>query len=137
MFADDTDLFFSSINEDDFFSDMKCELSEISFWFRANTLSLNLTKTKYSLFHPASKERFLREPLTFLKMDITIEKENATNFFGVITVLIDENLLWKQHIDNVSTKISKSLGILYNSRGIVKQRLLKQLYFSFIHCHII
>ena len=102
-------------------------------YLSANKLSLNVTKTTYSLFHPASKKRFLREPLPFLKSDnIAIERENVTKFLGV---LIDENLSWKQHINDVSTKISKSIGILYKSRGIVKQSLLKQLYFSFIHCH--
>ena len=65
--------------------------------------------------------------------NIVIETENVTNFLGV---LIDENLSWKQHINDVSTEISKSIGILYKSRGIVKQPLLKQLYFSFIHCHL-
>ena len=60
-------------------------------------------------------------------------RENVTKFLGV---LIDENLSWKQQINDVSTKISKDFGILYKSRGIVKQPLLKQLYFSFIHCHL-
>ena len=64
--------------------------------------------------------------------NIVIERENVTRFLGV---LINENFSWKQHINDVSTKISKSIGILYKSRGIVKQSLLKQLYFSFIHCH--
>ena len=73
-------------------------------------------------------------------MDNTvIEIQNVTKFLGVLTCctyIIDENLSWKQHINDVSTKISKSIGILYKSRGIVKQPLLKQLYFSFIHCHL-
>ena len=45
-------------------------------------------------------------------------------------------LMKTSHGNDVSTKISKSIGILYKSRGIVKQSLLKQLYFSFIHCHL-
>ena len=103
MFSDDTNLFISGINVDDLFSDMNCELNKIYIWFKANKLSPNLTKTKYSLFHPASKKRFLREPLPFLKMDnIAIERENVTKFLGVI---IDENLSWKQHINGVTTKI--------------------------------
>ena len=57
-FADDTNLFISGINVDDIFSDMNCELNKISLWFKANKLSLNLTKTKYSPFHPASKNDF-------------------------------------------------------------------------------
>ena len=58
MFADDTSLFISGINVDDLFSDMKCELNKTSLWFKANKLSLNLTKTKYSLFHPTSRKDF-------------------------------------------------------------------------------
>ena len=105
MFADDNNLFLSGINVDDLFSDMNCELNKISLWFKANKLSQNLAKTKYFLFHPASKKSFLREPLPFLKMDnVVIERENVTKFLGV---LIDENLSWKQHINDVSTKISK------------------------------
>ena len=103
MFADDTNLFISGINVDDLFSDMNCKLNKIFLWFKTNKLSINLTKTKYSLFHPASKKRFLREPIPFLNMDnIFIERENVTKFLGV---LIDENLSWKQRINNVSTKI--------------------------------
>ena len=66
--------------------------------------------------------------------NIAIERENVTKFLGV---LIDENFSRKQHVNDVITKISKSIGILwYQSRGIVKQPLLKQLHFSFIHCHL-
>ena len=64
---------------------------------------------------------------------MSLEREKVTKFLGV---LIDENLSWKQHINDVSTKISKSIGILYKSRGIVKQPLLKPLYFSFIYYHL-
>ena len=75
-----------------------------------------------------------REPLPFLKKDkIVIERKNVTSFLGV---LFDENLSWKQHINDVSTNKPKSIGILYKSRGIVKQPLLKQLHFSFTHCDL-
>ena len=132
-FADNTNLFLSSIKVDDLFSDMNCELTKVSLWFKANKLSLNLTKTKYSLFLPVSKKRFLKEPLPFLEMDnIIIKRENVTKFIGV---LIDESLSWKQHI-NDAQNYQKSIGILYKSRGIQKQPFLKQLYFSCIHCHL-
>ena len=50
--------------------------------------------------------------------NIDIERENVTKFLGV---LIDENLSWKQHINNVSTKTSKSLIFFTNLGAIVKQ----------------
>ena len=54
--------------------------------------------------------------------NIVVEREYVAKFLGV---LIDENLSWKQHINDLSRKILKSNGILYKSRGIVKQPLLK------------
>ena len=65
--------------------------------------------------------------------NIEIERENFAKF---LCVRIDENLSRKQHINDGSTKTSKRIGILYKSREIVKQPLLKQLYFSIIHCHL-
>ena len=58
MFADDTNLFLSGINVIDIFFYINCELNEISLWFNANILSLNLAKAKYFLFYPTSKKDF-------------------------------------------------------------------------------
>ena len=65
--------------------------------------------------------------------NIHIKREHVTKFLGVF---IDENLSWKQHIDTVSSKISKSIGILYKSRDVLSKQCLKQLYFSFIHNYV-
>ena len=43
---------------------------------------------------------------------------------------------WKQHIDILSSKISKSIGILYKSRDVLSKQCLNQLYFSFIHSYV-
>ena len=66
---------------------MNWELNEISFWFKANKLSLNSIKIKYSLFHSASKNRILRKSLPFLNIDnIVIERENVIRFFRILIV---------------------------------------------------
>ena len=57
--------------------------------------------------------------------NIAIKRENVTKFLGV---LIDENLSWKQDINDDFTNLEE---------WVVKQPLLKQLYLSFIHCHLI
>ena len=43
---------------------------------------------------------------------------------------------WKQHIEILSSIISKSIGILYKSRNVLSKQCLNQLYFSFIHSHV-
>ena len=45
MFADDTNLFYSHQNIKTLFRKVNCELEKICEWFRANKLSLNVTKT--------------------------------------------------------------------------------------------
>ena len=113
---------------------MNAKLENVSTWFKSNKLSLNVDKTKWFLFHPLSKRQFLPQTLPNLLIeDIHIKREHVTKFLGVI---IDENLSWKQHIEILSSKISKTIGILYKSRDVLSKQCLKQLYFSFIHSYV-
>ena len=66
-----------------------------------------------------SKRQFLPQTLpNLLIQDIHIKSEYGTKFLGVF---IDENLSWKQHIEILSSKISKSIGILYKSRDVLSK----------------
>ena len=134
MFADDTNIFLSHKNIPELFLKMNQELEKINLWFQSNKLSLNVGKTKFSLFHSPKKKTIITKQLPILKMDnAEINRKSVTKFLGV---LIDENLSWKPQIANTFTKISKSIGILYRSRDMLSKILLKQLYFSFIHTYL-
>jgi hypothetical protein len=61
-----------------------------------------------------------------------IAMEKKTKFLGVI---IDENLLFKNHILYVKGKISRSLGILYKCRKYFDSDTLLMLYNSFVYPH--
>ena len=63
MFADDTNLFCSHKDIKTRFEIVNAELILMQDWFNANKLSLNVTKTNYSLFHPSRKEKNLPLPL--------------------------------------------------------------------------
>ena len=100
------------------------ELANFSTWFKPNKLSLNVDKTKWLLFHPLSKRQLLQQTLPNLFIEnIHIKKEHVTKF---LSVFIDESLSWKQHIDIISSKISKSIGILYKLRDVLRKQCLKQ-----------
>ena len=134
MFADDTNLFLSDKNIDNLFARMNIELSKVSIWFKANKLSLNKSKTKFSIFHPPSKKKIIPIKLPVLEIDEThIARDTVTKFLGV---LIDENLNWKAQISNISAKVSKSIGILYKVTHILNKPLLKQLYSAFVHSYL-
>ena len=51
MFADDTNLFCSNTEIKPLFLKANLELGKISEWFRANKLSLNEDKTRFTVFH--------------------------------------------------------------------------------------
>ena len=51
--------------------------------------------------------------------------ERVTNFLGLT---ITSTLSWNQHINKISLKISKSIGILYRLRDIYPRAVLQNLY---------
>ena len=61
MFADDTNFFFEHSNINRLFKTVNDELIKINEWFSANKLSLNVGKTKFSLFHKSGKK--IQHPL--------------------------------------------------------------------------
>ena len=52
-------------------------------------------------------------------------------------VIVDENLSWKEHIDNVCTKLSKAVGIIRraNTYHYVQEETLKIMYNTLVLPH--
>ena len=125
MCGKDLDVLFKNIND---------ELVKVALWFQANKLSLNVIKTKYSIFHATGKKRNIPLVLPLLHINnLLIKRDTITKFLGI---LLDENLTWKSHISYITSKISKSIGIIYKSRNFLKKTILTQLYHSLIHSYL-
>ena len=58
----------------------------------------------------------------------------STKFLGII---VDDQLKWKQHIDYIKNKISKSIGIIYKARNYVNTHTLRNLYYTFVYPYLI
>ena len=70
------------------------ELGQISDWFLANKLSLNVEKTKYMLFYKRTDQENIHSKLPPLQLSGNIiKRENSLKFLGVI---LDECLIWKK-----------------------------------------
>ena len=114
VFADDTNLFISNSNMDNPFETMNEQLRRVAIWFKANKISLKISKTKYYLFHSTRKRKDLPNILPPLHINkVTIKREFAAKFLGVY---LDENISY--HINIVSMKVCKSIVILYKTRCI-------------------
>ena len=55
LFADDTSVYYDSDNLMNLQKIVNRELKKIKKWLNANRLALNVTKTKYVIFHSPSK----------------------------------------------------------------------------------
>ena len=106
------------------------ELKLIADWLKSNKLSLNTSKSKYMIFHTAQKKI---NPLKLELENTFLERVSVFNFLGLT---INENLTWKNHIDKVANKISKSMGILNKLKHFLPQTALLQIYNSLILSHI-
>ena len=54
------------------------------------------------------------------------------NYVKYSGILIDKNLSWKIHIDNVATKLSKTVGLIAKLRHFVPQHTLLNIYRALI-----
>ena len=85
MFADDFMCFYSHRNIKGLFYTVNSELEKVSQWFKANKLSINIKKTKLTLFH---KNYFKDEiPLKLPALMIgnnNIERKSPIKFLGVM-----------------------------------------------------
>ena len=59
MIADDTNLFLSDENMSELLQQMNKELKSVFTWFKINKLSINIDKTKLTIFYLTSKKRFM------------------------------------------------------------------------------
>ena len=111
------------------------QLERINQWFVSNKLLLNLSKTKYLLFHKTSK-RERRNSALLPKLNINnseIDRPECLKFLGV---LLDQNLCWKEHIKYIESKIAKTTGLLYKAKPYIDKHFLLSLYHCYIHSYV-
>ena len=128
MYADDTTLY---CNIDQCVNEyiIKEELHKLTEWLRANKLALNISKTKYMIFHTSNRK------ITYQNLkinNINIERVTQFNFLGV---MYNSHMDWSRHINYISMKISRSTGILYRLKDIYPQSVLLTLYNTLILPH--
>ena len=103
-------------------------------WLISKKSSLNVKKTKFSIFHKASRRDDL--PLVLPKLFINnqlIKRQSSITFLGI---LLDENLSWKKHLKLTKNKVAKNIGLICKAKPYLNKDSLLVLYFSYIHSYI-
>ena len=127
LFADDSTLStsFAEENAREFTLTLNHELNLFIYLFNnvnnyltSNRICINADKTKYMIFSYI-------KPLHLTNIKIgsaTIEKTNNIKFFGII---FDKYLPFKNHVDVIARKISKSVGILFKLSKYLPLEIIK------------
>ena len=93
-----------------------------------------IDKTKFTLFRKARQSNNIPLVLPTLKERNTVIKwVDHIKFFSV---LFGNNHIWKNHINLIENKTSKSLGILHPAKFLLNQKPRENVYFFFIHSYI-
>ena len=129
IFADDTTISLTNKDTNTLYEDMTSELLNMSDWFKANKLSLNLSKTNHVFF---SKQ--YQENLPVLKCEHNvIENKKVVNFLGL---KIDNCLNWSEHCKYLVTKLSSANYILNAVKHNIDTKSKTLIYHSLFHCHL-
>ena len=84
------------------------EMPKIIEWHKSNKLDINVNINVAMLFHSRQKRVNIDENSIVIDGKI-IPFTTNTKFLGIN---IDNNLTWKAHINYITTKISKVVGVL-------------------------
>ena len=129
QYADDTTLYCSKSNVNETCRILSTNLSRIKIWLDSNYLSLNISKTHFTIFTNKS-----------INQDISIELEShKINYLPNPTFLgitLDQKLTFDEHIKNVKNKVSKSIGILWKVNHLPTD-ILKTLYYTLIYPYLL
>ena len=101
-------------------------------WLNVNPLALNIEKTIFLVFHPFNKPLKINVTIEIHKKAIT--EKTCIKYLGVI---IDSTLSWKDHICNLTKKLSQAIGVMFKLMPFVNLQIIKNVYYASFFCHIV
>ena len=133
LFADDTNLLYADTNLKSLEKTVNSELLKVSEWLNVNKLTLNAKKSNYVIFRPYQRKLNYSVNIEMIdnctQIPTTLQCEDHVKYLGV---LLDSNLSWKFHINNVALKIGRTVGVVARLRHFVPRTTLLNIYQSMI-----
>lgn len=137
IYADDTTILVTAKDAEDVIIKANKVLSKLSSWSTANSLKINVNKTKAVLFRPRNRNINIRTSLHLNNSILPIVPS-----FKCLGVIFEQHLSWNTHVEMVVGKLSQVTGVLCKLRFFlpesIKLLLYKSLFLSYInYCHLV
>ena len=127
LFADDTTLYYSHSNPSYLKWALEGDLYLIHDWFKANKLSLNISKTVYMDFSP-------RPTIPKIKFgDLELLSTKETKFIGIN---LDNNLSWGHHFNILYNKLLLNKRLLALTKNTLSIMAKVSIYNAHICSHL-
>jgi len=129
LFADDTNVFIKGNDINTLQVESKTALDKLYGWFTANQLSLNVSKTCFTLFSKKMDPNNIQINLG----NTNIPCVNDTKYLGVY---LDKDLNFNTHISYVKTKLTKLTSIFHYISQFLDHNDVRRVYFAYIFPYI-
>lgn len=130
MFADDTCLIVKADNIEALKFKLEHVMCQITKWFSANGMLLNVEKTNIIHF----KLRKSNIPLNIVINNSSVPQVDTTRYLGFV---IDSGLTWSPHIDYACDRLSSACYALSRLAPTLTSENLKKAYFGYFHSLLI
>ena len=130
-FADDMNVLYSSKSLKDLNKKINYDLKNTVEWLRGKKISLNASKTELVLFRTRGK--MITKNMNFRISGQTIKIFSKTKY---LVIILDENLTFKYHLDNLKFKLNRANCLLAKIRYYIKPMLLSTIYYAIFDSHL-
>ena len=138
MYADDTSLYRAFRTAQGLSDELIPAFVNICEWLKMNKLALNVPKTDFMIIGTSQRLNILDQtpettPYIISVDSCHIRRVKSVNYLGLT---VDDTLTWHKHVDYISTKISKNIGIIKHLRTFLPQHSLLTLYRTLIEPYL-
>ena len=129
LFADDTTVYKSHKNIHYLKYCVESDMMNLSNWFKANKLTLNLNKSVCMIFEPKPNKQ---------KFSVTIDNQQLQTVreTKLLGIWIDDKLSWSTHVNKVILKVKRNLHLLRSCRNMLDLPTKRIIYFAHIQSHL-
>ena len=135
MYADDASLCHQSSDITQLHEAINSDLAQFEKWLKGNKLSLNVMKTHSMLISTKPKHKTLENQGESLKLKIRDNELEVVQKSKYLGIQIDNNLDRKEHIQTVSSKVSRGVGFLKHAKSLLPEETLKTMYTGIVEPH--
>ena len=101
------------------------DLRSLCNWLKANKISLNCGKTELLIFRHPNKQ--INYDLKIKINGKTLIASKSVKYLGIV---IDPHLNWSHHVDSLSSKLSRAIGMISKMRHFVSETTLRSIYYG-------